>query len=304
VAVTLVRGSIAIIAMRVVLLVLAALPTLVMLGSAIASDPARRPYFTDVEGRLPIVHLLRFFEQLPSLSAPIALGVVIALLGEQVLVAGALAWLGPRAERKAGVFGRVLQTGFSWLGPMLRVMLGAAVLVVAGSWAIDRLLSKIGSYGEVANWSGYTLGVLLPFLQGIATLLWTALVGAWAFWCRVVCIASERRQVRSAARVALFVFWRAPWRAPLFFVSVTVGSFLASAAVLIIWRQLPPPTVGHVIFIALVWLLTLVAQAWLWHWLLRSARLLYATKRFADLHTLPDLAFEPRVWLRRLVTRR
>ena len=57
-AVNLVRGSIAIIAMRVALLVLAALPTLVMLGSAIAAEPARRPYFTDVEGRLPIERLI------------------------------------------------------------------------------------------------------------------------------------------------------------------------------------------------------------------------------------------------------
>jgi hypothetical protein len=296
----LVSGSLPLILMRALLLVMTGLPMLAVSWSTLAGGAARRPYFTDVQGRLPAIHFLRFIDEMPSLGGPIAAALLIGLLGEQVLLAGALAWLDPKSARRGPTFGPTLRVGFSWLGPMLRVTACAAVLSSLGVWGIDKLIDRIVLHGDVAGWSGRTLVLVMPLVQAIATLLWVSLVGAWAFWCRVVLVAGDRRRVRTTALLALKVFARAPARGPLFFMLVTIGCFLGSAAVLIVWRQLPPRTIEGVAFLAVVWLVALLAQAWLWHWLLRAARLLYADARFAEIraHLDPSKSLWSRLRLR------
>jgi hypothetical protein len=181
---------------------------------------------------------------------------------------------------------------------MLRVTLLAAALSGLGMWAIATAFERLALRGDTAGWTGQTLVVVLPLCQAIATLLWMALVGAWAFWCRVLLVADERRRVRSVGLLVLRVFRRAPLRGPSFFAAVTIASFLGSATVLLVWRQLPPRSLPAAIAVMGLWLLTLVAQAWLWHWLLRAARLLYSEPQFNDLRPAPDAPWGVLGWLR------
>jgi hypothetical protein len=74
--------------------------------------------------------------------------------------------------------------------------------------------------------------------------------------------------------------------------------------VLALWRQGPPTQLAGALCWSASWLLVLLLQAFLWHWLLRAARLFYAQSRFDDLRGRPDAPLGVMGWLRRLVRRR
>jgi len=299
----LVRGSVTIIGLRVALLLLASLPGLAMILGAVAG-PARQPYFTDVQGRLPMFHLSRLSGELSgAMGGATALALLLALLGEQLLVAGGLHWLAPDHPREGSAWRSVLRTGGGWLWPMLRVVLLAVLHAAVGLKLLAIGIDCLSRHGEVAGWSGLTLKATLPVLQGGLALLWLSLVGAWAFWCRLLLVADERRTVRGAWHLAARVLWRRPLRAALFYMLVTLLAQAAGGAVLALWRQSPPATAtGALLWIA-TWLLALVLGAFLWHWLLRAGRLLYADPRFDDLRQRPDGPIGVVAALRRLVRR-
>jgi hypothetical protein len=303
----LVRGSLALIALRAGLLVLAGLPALLVAIVGVAAGPARQPYFTEVQGRLPLFHLVRLVDELPGAVAGMAvLAVLLALLGEQVLVAGGLTWLDPDETTRegAGPWRAVLGRGWSWLGPMLRVLLLAALFAGAGLAALHHLVESLIEHGEVAGWTAHTLMVLLPLLRVLLGVLWLSFVGAWAFWCRVLMVADGRRRARSAWALVARVLRRRPFSSIVLYVVVTLLSQLVGGVVLAIWRQGPPTRLAGALCWSASWLLVLLLQAFLWHWLLRAARLLYAQSRFDDLRQRPDAPLGVAGWLRRMVRRR
>jgi len=288
----LVPGSLRLILLRWALVLLAALPAALAALAAVAAGPARTPYITEVQGPLPVFHLLRLARELPlSVAALALLGAGVALLGQQILGAGALSWLAPGRERLTSipsVAGAVLREGTPWLWTMLRVVLLAAVLAAAGLAGLGWIHERLALCGEPAGWSGRTIFLLLPAARGATSLLWLSLVGAWAFWCRVLLIADSRRTVRSVGVLVLRVWWRHPLRAPLFYVGVVLAMLLASALTLLWWRQAPPVDLGGALLLGLSWLLLLLLKAVAWHWLLRAGRLLYAGPSLDDLRRRPD----------------
>jgi len=308
----LVRGSVSLILLRVLLVLLAALPALLLTLGGLATGPARQPYFTDVQGRLPLFHLSRLMDALPSgLMAVALLATALTLLGEQLLVAGGLAWLAPdrlshgsgeAAGKVPSAWRTILAHGLGWLWPMLKVLALAAVTSGLGLLVIRWGFDHLTRHGEVAGYSGLALRVRLPALQALLGLLWVALSGAWAFWCRVVLVADGRRTVRSAWLLAMRVMWRHPLRGPLFYVLVTLLAQLGSGAVLAVWRQTPPTGVGGALLWSGTWVLALVLAAFLWHWLLRAGRLLYAQPALADLRAQSDGPIGVWAALRRLVS--
>jgi hypothetical protein len=288
--------------MRWVLIVLAGLPALISAGGAVEGSVAVRPYFADSIGRLPVGQLARLLGELGgSVGGLIGLAVLLAVVGQQVLTAGALAWIDRDAERggRGGVFRSVLNDGAPWIWGMLRVVLLAALLAVVGIGILNGLFDRISDHGHAASWTGWTLIVLLPGLQVMLTLVWLLGVGAFAMWCRVVMLADGRRRVRSAALIAWRVCWRCPFAAPARYVVVMGGATLLGAAVLIVWRQLPPADLLIARMWALAWLLALLVQAAAWYHVLLSARRMYAGWLFDDLRARPG---EPERggWLRRL----
>jgi hypothetical protein len=300
----LVPGSRTLVALRAALVLLAALPTAAVAWVSLAGGPARQPYFTDVEGRLPLFHLLRLFDELGSSLAPLlALAALIALLGEQLLVAGGLDWLAPGRQRdtsrRTAPLRAILAKGLSWLWPMIKVLLLAALLAGLGLKLLDWGAERLEDHAEVAGWSGYATQALLPLLRGLLALLWLALVGAWAFWCRVLMVADGRRTARCALLLAGRLCLRRPLRGPLFYVALTLLMQTVGALVLALWRQSPPASAGGASLWALSWLLVVVLQAFLWHWLLHAARLLYADGSFDDLRGRPDGPLGLWAWVKR-----
>lgn len=300
----LVPGSRTLVALRAALVLLAALPTLAVAWVNLAGGPARQPYFTDVQGRLPLFHLLRLLDELgPTLAPLLALAALVALLGEQLLVAGGLDWLAPGRQRdtsrRTAPLRAILAIGLSWLWPMIKVLLLALLLAGLGLKLLGWGAERLGDHAEVAGWSGYATQAVLPALRVLLSLLWLALVGAWAFWCRVLMVADGRRTARGALLLAGRLCLRRPLRAPLFHVGLTLLMQTVGALVLALWRQSPPASVSGALLWALSWLLVVVLQAFLWHWLLHAARLLYADGSFDDLRARPDGPLGLRAWLKR-----
>ena len=124
------------------------------------------------------------------------------------------------------------------------------------------------------------------------------LIGALAFWCRLVTVADGRRRVRRTLVVVLGVWRRHPLRGPLLFLGTQLVVGLGTAAPLGLWRQHPPATVlGAVIWFA-IWLCGIGLSSVVWHWLLRAGLLLYAGRE--ELRTMPDQPLGLRQALARL----
>lgn len=287
-------GSLRLIALRLAVVLLSSAPPMIAGLSGVSGGAARRPYYTDVEGRLPLLHLARFFMELPDGFAPaLAVAVALAILGDQVVTGGALALAGP--ERPPGdrvmVLATVSREGLAHLWAFLRVVGLGLVIVIAGIALIRLPFKRLDVTGYRSGWTGQTRMVTLPFLSMSAMALWLSTTGAWVFWCRLITAVDGRRRVRRTGLLALRVFWRHPLRSWGLFVVTTLATTLLSGALLVAWRQAEPGTGGGALGWFVGWLLTLLLQAFVWLWLVRAGRLLYATAGLADLQRQPDDPF-------------
>jgi hypothetical protein len=284
-------GSLRLIALRVAVLLLSSAPALIAAFAGVAGGAARRPYYTEVEGRLPIAHLVRVFQDLPTSFVPaVVASVVLAVLADQLLTGGALALLDPARPRgeRIRVIATVWRDGLTHLWPFLRAALLGLVLSAAGIALLRLLFKRLDVAGYRSGWTGQTVMLTLPMLSLSLSLLWLAVVGAWVFWCRLITAADGRRRVRRTGLLALRVLRRHPLRALGLFVALTLASTILSGAVLVAWRQADPGSAGRAIPWFLGWLCMVLAQAFVWHWLLRAGRLLYAGGDLADLRGVPD----------------
>lgn len=280
--------------LRLAVVILASLPALVAGLSGVGSGVARRPYYTEVEGKLPLVHLLRLFRDLPGSFVPAAIaGVVLAVLADQLLTGGALAFFDPArpASERGKVSTAVFKDGLAHFWAFLRIIGLSLVLWAVGIALLRLVFKRLDVMAYQSGWAGRTVLLRLPVLSTLLALLWMASVGAWTFWCRLLTVADRRVRVRRTGLLVLRVFWRHPLRSWGVFTAATLLATLVSGAVLVAWRQAEPRTGGGVLGWALLWLVTLLVQASVWLWLLRAGRLLYASDGLADLRGKPDEPF-------------
>lgn len=300
------RGSIRLILMRVSVVLASALPALVVGWSGVAEEAARRPYYTEVEGRMPLVHLIRLFRDLPSgYGSALAVSVVLAILADQLVMGGALKLLDPARpdDEPVNVRRAVLRDGLPHLWAFLRAALLGLLLSGIGAALLRWPFKKLDIFGYHAGWTGLTTILRLPLLSTLLTIVWVASVGAWVFWCRLITAADGRARVRRTGILALRVFARRPLRTWGIFVLLTIATTFASGAALFAWRQAEPKTGGGLLAWALLWLVTVFLQAAAWLWLLRSGRLLYASEELADVRARPDDPLGAFTWLGDLVRR-
>jgi hypothetical protein len=280
--------------LRLAVVILASLPALVAGLAGVGSGVARRPYYTEVEGKLPLVHLVRLFRELPGGFVPAAItGVVLAVLADQLLTGGALAFFDPGrpADERGKVLTAVFKNGLVHFWTFLRIV-GLSLLLWGIGIALIRLVFKrLDVMAYQSGWTGKTLVLRLPLVSTLATMLWLASVGAWTFWCRILTAADGRVRVRRTGLLVFRVLWRYPLRSWGVFVVLTTLATLVSGAVLVAWRSAEPRTTGGVLGWVLLWLVTLLAQAFVWLWLLRAGRLLYASDALADVRARPDEPF-------------
>lgn len=294
-----IQGVIRLWALRWALVVLLSLPALLAAVGGMAMGAARMPYFSDVEGRMPVIHLVLLLRELPKAFAPaLFLTVALVVLADQVLMGGALALFDPgRAkEGRVKVFSTVCREGLPHLWAFLRAAGLGVVISAIGVSVLRALMDRISTAGQKAGWTGATMVLTLPLLTTLLSLVWLASVGAWVFWVRLMTAADGRRRVRRTGLLAVRVLARSPLRAWGMFVALTLASMLVSGAVLVAWRQAEPRSGVAIALWTLAFLITLGAQAFVWVWLLRGGRLLYASDRYADVRGRPDDAFG--IWAR------
>lgn len=282
-------GSVELITQRFFVLVACFLPAYLAGLVGLADRYGTRPALAGHPGPLPVFLVADLLSELPkSFTVLAAAGVAALMLFEQVLSAGALARLDPERstaslrDRWRGAW----REGVPHFWRFVRIKLLAVVLFALGAWLIGKLFSPLFEHGERAGYTGLTLVVLLPGARLLATTLWLAVVGALAFWCRLLTVADDRRRVRRTVLHVLQVFRRRPWQALGFFVVATMGANLGGTALLVL---LAPPHRGlGAVARAVVWLALLLAHSYVWHWLIHAGRLLYARPEMADVHGAPD----------------
>ena len=300
------QGHWLIVALRWLLVLAASAPAWLVAWSGVSDGPARAPYYTDVVGRLPVIHFTRLLRDLPEAYVPAALAsVVLGLLGSLLLTAGTLAVLDPQRPPTGlrALGGDLWRGGTAHLAAFLRIGALEIVLIGLGLAALGAAFGKLDTAGDRAGWTGYTLVVALPRLKVLASVAWLAIVGAWGWTVRGLTVADGRRRVRRTGLVALRLWGRHPARGPLLFVAVTLGVVLASGALVVAWRQDPPGGLGGVAARVGAWWAVLVLHAWVWLWLQRLLRSLLEAPTLAAVRQRPDDALGlGRAWatLRRL----
>jgi hypothetical protein len=302
-------GALRLVALRMIVVALASAPALVAGLAGIAMGAGRRPYYTEVGERLPMARFLRLLRDVPEgYIAALIVSIALAILADQVLTGGAVAVLSPEGSPRATpagrgrVFATVCREGLVHLWAFLRVVALGLVIAAAGIALLRLPFKRLGDVADRSGWSGETTLVTLPFLSVLAGVLWVAMTGAWALWCRLITAADRRRRVRRTALLALRVLLRFPLRAGGLFVVLTVTANLASGAVLVAWRQAEPVRGAGMIFWPGVWLAMLALQSFVWVYLLRVGTLMYASDRLGDLRGAPDaplgVGARLRRWLR------
>ena len=145
------------------------------------------------------------------------------------------------------------------------------------------IAEQLLEHGKVALWT-FRTQFLLQAGRGLATLCWLTLVGVFAWWCRVIVVADQRRRVRRLWTVVPRLWWRHPIVALVLHFLLALGSLFAAAAVIFFWRQSSGGARGW----AVLWLLVLAGLSFLWHWRLRAGRLLWSSADLIDLRAVPD----------------
>jgi hypothetical protein len=296
-------GSLRAVAWRWAFALLTSLPGVLIAVLGVARETARRPYYTEVRGPMPAYHFLRILEESTGVLGPaVVVSVLLALVADQFLTAGAIFLAHPARPEvdRRGVLSTMAQEGRAHLSPFVRTTLLGGVLLVLGAGVIVRIFGRIGMASERAGSSWLTTALVLPLVTALLTVLWLAVVGAWVLWCRLITVADGRRTVVRTGLLVLGVWRRRPVCALVLPVLLTLAAALLPGAIPIAWRMAAPATGGGVLAWTVAWLVALFAQAFVWYWLIRAGRLIYASPDLDALRSSPDAPLGLLVRLRRL----
>ena len=280
-----VRGSGRLMALRWLLFVAAALPALALGLRGLGEAVANRPYFATAPDPLPFIPLARLLARLPgSVWVGLLAAVVVAWVGNQLLTAGAVTVFGTAGGGRARIWRTVFEAGSRYLWAYLRIALTALVVAAVGARLIGAIGGRLLAHGQHELWTMQSR-LLLQAGQGLATLCWLTLVGVFAWWCRVIVVADERRRVRRVWTVVPRLWRRRPVGALALHFLLALGGLLAGGAALFAWRQSGAGATGW----ALLWLAVLAGLSFVWHWRLRAGRLLWSSPELVDLRAVPDV---------------
>ncbi len=280
------------IATRVATIALASLPVALTTRASLEAGPGLSPWFTEVDGRLPVIHLFRLFGELGSLGPALLFAGVFAVLGNQLLTAGALSIFLRRATDpdRPRVLRAIGRDGTAHLGAFLRMLLLGLLVSAIGASVVGQGMEAIGHIGDRRAWTAATTVLWLPLISGVAVAIVIAATGAWLLAARAFTVADGRRRVRRSALLALRACWRRPIAWVARFVVTTIALSVGSCGILFAWGQTAPGDGALAGWIAL-WALVLFVQASLWVWLVRESARLVDDAGLADLRSVPDAPF-------------
>ena len=280
-----VPGSVRLIATRWLLSILAALPVMTAAKAALSDSVGKQPWFTEAPDPLPLPQFFGVMGEIGPAVPVMLFGVVLAWLFHQILTAAAIEIFDPRREPgKVRLWRTMVDKGWSYLLVFLRVSLFAFIFLAIGARVLAFVFERLAERGAVEGWTGKTLVLTLPIVHALLLLAWAGIVGACAWWSRVILLRGGRRYVRRMLTLVPRVLWRSPIQGFLLHWVLGAASVVLGAAVLFAWRQ--APGVATVWFVA--WLLLLVVQAAVWHWRLRMLSLIWSCSAFDDLRDKPD----------------
>ncbi len=279
-----VQGSLRLIVVRWVLALAAGWPAIFAVKGALATA-ATQPWYTEAPDPLPLPQLFGVMGAIGSAAPMLIVGAAVAWLVHQLLTAAAIEILDPHRETgPVRLWRRMIDTGWSYFLPYLRISLIALVFLLIGSRVLSMIFDGLAERGAVEGWTGKTLSITLPVWHALLMLAWAGGVGTFAWWSRVVLLRGRRRYVRRLLTVVPRVIWRNPFQGFLLHWLLGVASILAGAAVLFAWRQTPGVATGWFA----VWLALLALQAFVWHWRLRTLSLIWSKTALDDLRGVPD----------------
>ncbi len=295
-----VHGTLRLVGVRWVVSILAALPA-TMAAKGALSTAATRPWYTEAPDPLPLPQFFGVMGELGAVMPLVVVGAIVAWLAHQLLTAAAIEILDPaRGAEPIRLWRAMVKIGWRYLLIFLRVSLFALVFLLIGSRVLSWIFDGLAERGAVQGWTGKTLVLTLPILHGLLLLAWAGIVGAWAWWSRVILLHGRRRYVRRMVGIVIRTVWRSPLQGFVAHWILGIASVLAGAAVLFAWRQSPGVATGWF----LLWLLLLLVQAFVWHWRLRTLHLIWACSSFDDLRARPDAPWGVFRWIRKRLPRR
>jgi len=296
-----VPGSVRLIALRWALSILAALPGIAAAKAALSGSVGSEPWFTEVPDPLPLPQFFGIPGEVGAAVPVLLIGVVLAWLFHQLLTAAAVEILDPaRQPGRVRLWRTMMDRGWSYLLIYLRVSLVALVFLLLGARILSVVFERLAERGVVEGWTGKTLILTLPIVRLLLLLAWAGIVGACAWWSRVILLSGGRRYVRRMLTIVPRVLWRSPVQGFLLHWLLGIVSVLLGAAVLFTWRQAPGLATGW--FVA--WLMLLVVQSAVWHWRMRTLSLIWSLSSFNDLRDKPDVPWGVFRWFKSRLRRR
>jgi hypothetical protein len=281
-----VPGSLRLIGLRWLLWIVAAAPGAAATIAGLAEGPARRAFFADAPRPLPIVHLAAWTQEIPGAGLALLLGgACFAWLGNLMLTAAAVRLLAEAPAGRARVWRSIFDEGTRAIWPYLRVSVLAVVWAAIGLRLIGLIFERLADHATLAGWTGGASLITLNTWRILLALLWLSIVGAGAFWSRVIVVDDDRHFVRRMHGIVPRLFARRPLGGLVMHVLVSLGALAACAAVLAAWRQSPGASLG---LFVLLWLMGLLLQAWVWHWRLRACLLTWRDPDLRSLRQHPD----------------
>lgn len=280
-------GSAQLTAWRFGLYLLAMLPGILVTIGHLRDRVGRRPMFDEMARPLELVGVRQLVSELPGPGLGLLLGGLVAIwILQQLWLAGATRVLDPRRREGGPVRRELLEEGARYLVRYLRVV-GLALVAVVVSMTLLRLVFEgLADRAEIEGWSIQRSFIDLPVLRALLTLLVLTLIGTAAFWAKVIVSADDRRYVRRLPWIVLRLFLRRPL-ATLGFQSTTVLLVLAlQAAALWSWRQS-----GTFLPWLFLWLILLMAAAYVWQARVRAAVLVWRGRDLVRLRAIPDAPF-------------
>lgn len=281
-------GSLRLIALRVVTLLLFSLPALLAARCGITDQIGHDPRLVPAEPQAfeVVSAVLRDLPPAALLSAGLA--AALFWLFEQALVASTLILLSPALTAgPTRIWATLWGRGWPQVSTFIRVGLVDLVLAAGGLSIVSLIGTRLDRAADAGGWRGITQVVVMPGLVILLAWLWLTVVGTFGLWCRVLIVADGRRRVRRVLLLALRALYRAPFRGLGAFVAIAFGSHLLGAVFLVVQA----PGKGGSLVASSTWLVYLLVQAYVWHWLLHAGRRLYAEKRFAAVREGSDQPF-------------
>ncbi len=276
VAAGLTKGSWLLILLRVAAGVLIFVPAY-LAAAGPAGEAAASAFFVDAGSPTPWTQFNQLFGDVIEKAFDIWwIWLLLAIFFKFFLDAAALACFThvDRAGAQSRALRRIFSGGWAWFWSMLRIGLLSAVLLVPALVVLAIIVGPGFNITDLpADASAYNNMIVKPLIGGATFAVWARVVGALALHAKAAAVVHDRKNSFVAIGRGLKTLVSNPLQATVFYVVLTIAVTALGAFVLVSWRNADLAGGAWSTWFA-VWIASLFVQAYVWHWLARSAVLI------------------------------